>query len=255
LSLAAATLSNPIAPHELEAAFLSPEGVAATRALFERSVAEGLELDGALVTPELGGEATLDGGTLVLVSYPDPIHPLLREMVRLENDPPRLLAVLQSSADGKKLLKETGGLHALLYMLTERPQTDEQQRTILRKVVASAVATHFKTWTVDPETQKQMIEKTDWRGRYVGFWHIHPPRLRPDGLAVGIEPSTTDMTNAAELGQFLTIVFQPDGFDVFDLSPLARRGTPDLTRARVFRYRSPEWGAHFQALVRARLRS
>ena len=253
LSLAEATRQNPITPDELRAALLSPEGVAAIMTLFERSVAEGLELEGRLVTPELGGEATLNGRTLVLVRYPDPVHPLLREMVHLETEPDRLLAFLQSSADGKMLLSETGGLYALLHMMSASTPTEEQGE-LLRRVVASAVATHFKTWTVDPETQARMIETIDWRGRYLGFWHIHPPRLQEDALSVGIEPSLEDMTNASQLGQFLTIVFQPEGFDVYDLSPLARTRALDLSRARRISYHSPDWESHFQGVVRARLK-
>ncbi len=61
-----------------------------------------------------------------------------------------------------------------------------------------------------------MIESTEWRGRYVGFWHIHPPRLSSRGFESGIEPSHEDLRNAVELGQFLTFVFQPDGFDAYD---------------------------------------
>ncbi|HSF18168.1 MAG TPA: hypothetical protein VLK65_21720 [Vicinamibacteria bacterium] len=249
LSLSEATLENPITLEELRGALLSPEGVATIRALFERSITEGLVLEGRLVTPELGGEATLDAAGLVLVDYPDPVHPLLREMVRLDTDPERLFELLQSSADGKRLLETTGGLHALLYQMSTKAPTDEQ-RKLLRQVVASAVATHFKTWSTEPLIQAKMIETTDWRGRYVGFWHIHPPRLQGADIAVGIEPSYADMSNAVELGQFLTIVFQPDGFDAYDLSPLARTGAPDLTRAQRISYRSPVWRSHF--LERAR---
>ena len=60
------------------------------------------------------------------------------------------------------------------------------------------------------------------------------------------------MQNAIELGQFLTVVFQPDGFDAYDLSPLARVRRPDLTRARVVSHRSPDWKTHFEGVVKAR---
>jgi len=48
-----------------------------------------------------------------------------------------------------------------------------------------------------------------------------------------------------EKGQFLTLVFQPDGFDAYDLEPLARTSQPVLSRARVIRYRSPDWARRF----------
>jgi hypothetical protein len=252
LSLAEATLQNPISPAELREAILSPESVGAIRTLFARAIAEGIEIEGRLVTPELGGEATLEAGSLVLHSYPDPVHPLVREMVRLETEPGELLSFLESSPDGKALLSGTGGLHALLWAMSSNPPTAEQRR-LLTRVVGSAVETRFKTWSVDPETQARGIATVDWRGRYAGFWHIHPPRiLGASDFAEGIEPSGADMSNAAELGQFLTIVFQPDGFDAYDLSPLARARTPYLSLARLISHRSPDWRAHFQALVRAR---
>jgi hypothetical protein len=251
LALAQATLRQPITHDELRAAVLSPAGVESIRALFERSIAESLEAGGTLVTPELGGESTLDGGRLILVSYPDPVHPILREMVSLRSDPARLLEFLESSPDGNAVLKGTGGLHALLYQMAQGAPT-EQQRALLENVTEGAVATYFKTWQADPAIQARMIEATEWRGRYVGFWHIHPPRLRGEGFESGIEPSVEDMRNASELGQFLTLVFQPDGFDAYDLSPLARTGAANLARARVVSYRSPGWTLHFEGAVRTR---
>ena len=251
LSLAQATLRQPITQDELRAAILSPAGVESIRALFERSISESLDAAGTLVTPELGGESTLDGGKLILVSYPDPVHPILREMVERKREPARLLEFLESTPDGREVLKGTGGLHALLYQMSRETPT-EQQTALLDRVTASAVATQFKTWRADPEIQATMIEATEWLGRYVGFWHIHPPRIRGEGFESGIEPSLEDMQNAIELGQFLTLVFQPDGFDAYDLSPLARTRTTNLARARVVSYRAPDWTLRFEGVVRMR---
>jgi hypothetical protein len=253
LSLATETLRRPITPDELREALLSPSGVEAIRSLYERSIADSLLVQASVVTPELGGEATLHEGRVTFVSYPDPIHPILREMVKLEGEPSKLLEFLQSSAYGQEVLSKTGGLHALLYHISNRTPSDSE-RELLHKVVASAIETHFKTWSADPEIQRRVIGATEWRGRYVGFWHIHPPRVLQHGFAEGIEPSVEDMTNAVTLGQFLTLVYQPDGFDAYDLSPLALGGAPDLTRARVIRYRSPEWKPYFEKLALARRR-
>ena len=63
LGLAEATLARPITPAELDAAVLSAAGVEDVARLFETSLAEGLVVGGAFVTPELGGEATLDART------------------------------------------------------------------------------------------------------------------------------------------------------------------------------------------------
>jgi hypothetical protein len=251
LGLAQATLRQPITHDELRAAILSPAGVESIRALFERTISEALPAAETLVTPELGGESTLDGGKLILVPYPDPVHPILREMVERKREPAQLLAFLESTPDGSAVLKGTGGLHALLYQMAHGTPT-EQQAELLDRVTESAVATYFKTWRADPEIQARMIEATEWRGRYVGFWHIHPPRLRGEGFESGIEPSLEDMQNAVELGQFMTLVFQPDGFDAYDLSPLARTRTTNLARARIVSYRSPDWRLHFEGVVRTR---
>jgi hypothetical protein len=251
LGLARETLRHPITHEELRNAILSPAGVASIQALFEQSIAESLVTDETVVTPELGGESTLASGKLTLVSYPDPVHPILRGMIERKREPARLLQFLESTADGRKVLQGTGGLHALLYQMSRGTPTS-QQEVLLDRILVSAVATFFKTWTADPEIQARMIETTDWSGRYVGFWHIHPPRLSAAGFRPGIEPSLEDMRNAIELGQFLTFVFQPDGFDAYDLAPLGQSGTASLALARVVRYRSPEWKPHFEAVVRSK---
>ena len=74
LELAQATLRNPVSTAELRTAVLSPHGVEAIRSLFERSMAESLNFEGRMVTPELGGEAMITDGRLELVLYPDPVH-------------------------------------------------------------------------------------------------------------------------------------------------------------------------------------
>jgi hypothetical protein len=245
LGLARATLENPITPAELEQAILSPAGVRDVGALFAKSMAAG-PLLGSF--PELGGEATLDRGALRLVEYPDPIHPVIRRMLELKGDPRALLDYLTGSTLGQQILATTGGLHAHLFQMTETRPTPEQ-RAVLDRILLNTAATHARTWTATPELQQAMIEKTDWRGRYVGFWHLHPPVRTDAGRAAGFEPSLEDMKIAVEKQQFLTFVFQPDGFDAWDLEPLSKAGRTDLSLARVIRYRSPEWAAKFGRAV------
>jgi hypothetical protein len=243
LSLARATLAEPVRAEELETALLSPGGVEDVARLFEQSLAQSLVVGGDRVTPELGGEATIERGALRFVAYPDPVHAVVRRMVELEDQPDALLRLLSASAEGRHVLETTGGLHALLYqMTTQRPA--QAQRSALGRVMQSVVEIHFKTWTVTPETQREEIGRHDWRGRYVGFWHLHPPRPGPDGPAAGLEPSHEDLAIAVEKGQMLTLVFQPDGFDAYDLSALG--AAPDLTKARVFRHRSAGWAQRFR---------
>lgn len=250
LGLARATLEHPITPAELEAAVLSPAGVQDIAALFEKSLAAQVKGLLAGVAPEIGGEATLERGRIRFVEYPDPLHPVLRRALELRSDPAALLHFLTGSVEGQQILSTTGGLHAHLYQMTTKRPTDEQRR-VLDVIVRSSVEVLYKTWTITPERQQAMIEKQDWRGRYVGFWHIHPPAMSGGAYVMGFEPSMEDMRIAIEKGQFLTIVFQREGFDVYDLEPLANAGRPDLSRARVIRYRSPEWERRFATLLRA----
>jgi hypothetical protein len=251
LGLSRATLEQPITPAELEAALLSPAGVRDVAALFEKAIASSLALGGEAIVPELGGEATLDRGQLRFVEYPDPVQPVVRRMLELRGDPQALLDFLTGSVEGRQLLAATGGLHAHLFQMTTKPATVEQRR-VLDQILAGAVAIHIKTRTATPEVQRAMIEKTDWHGRYVGFWHLHPPVRTSAGLVPGYEPSMEDMQIAIERKQLLTLVFRPDGFDAYDLEPLAKAGEPDLSMAHVIRYRSPEWARRFAAAPAAR---
>jgi hypothetical protein len=216
------------------------------RALFDRSIDESLSVDGSPVSPELGGESLVDAGRIEWIVYPDPVHPVVRESVAAGDDPVRLLKFLESSAEGRSLLKNTGGLHALLYQMTHQTPTNEQA-ALLDAVLGRMVAQHFKTWSTDPLIQAEMIERTEWHGRYVGFWHIHPPRLKDSSTVQGIEPSMADMQTAVQLGQFVTIVFQPDGFDLYDLRRIAASGRADLSNADVIRHRSGAWKRHFDS--------
>ncbi|TDI38559.1 MAG: hypothetical protein E2P02_20270 [Acidobacteria bacterium] len=250
LELAQATLQNPVSTAELRTAVLSPHGVEAIRSLFERSMAESLNFEDRMVTPELGGEAMLTEGRLELVLYPDPVHTAIRELVALGNRPREMLSYLEGTSEGRRLLENTGGLHALLYRLASESALSAKDLELLETIIANTVATYFKTWTTEPSIQVRMIEQTDWRGRYVGFWHIHPPRETGAGFQEGIEPSVADMRNAVELGQFLTIVFQPNGFDFYDLSRLAFLRREDLSEVERISYRSENWEPHFLSRLR-----
>jgi len=249
LGLAKATLERPITPAEMDAALLSPAGVEAIAALFAKSLEASMTVGGRRVIPEVGGEATLHEGRLRFTEYADRLHAIVRRMPELSADPKALLDFLSGSAEGLQVLSTAGGLHAHLHQMTTRPPTAEQRR-VLDQVIASAITVVFKTWTVTPETQMEMIRDHDWEGRYVGFWHIHPPLRTAAGYGPGMEPSMEDMTIAVAEGQLLTLVYQPTGFDAYDLAPLAAAGTPDLSKARVVRYRSPEWERRFRALTR-----
>lgn len=65
---------------------------------------------------------------------------------------------------------------------------------------------------------------------------------------MGDVPSFEDMQNAVRDGQYLTLAFQPDGFDLYDAEPLADAGRVDLSLLKVIRYRSSSWRSHFRRL-------
>ena len=178
-------------------------------------------------------------------SRPDPVHTTIRELVALGNRPREMLSYLEGTSEGRRMLENTGGIHALLYRLASESTLGAKDLELLETIIANTVAIYFKTWTTEPAIQVRMIEQTDWRGRYVGFWHLHPPRTTGAGFQEGIEPSVADMRNAVELGQFLTIVFQPDGFDFYDLSRLAFLRREDLSEVERISYRFENWNLIF----------
>lgn len=249
LGLADATRAQPITPAELEAAILSPAGIEDIAALFESSLAARLVAGGTAVTPELGGEATLDAGRLRFATYPDPIHPVIRRIVELADEPPAMLAFLSASPEGRHVLAGTGGLHALLFQMTSEPPTPARRR-VMDEVLRGAVERYFKTWTTSPEVQREGIERHEWRGRYVGFWHLHPPRITSDGYTPGLEPSVEDLAIAVETGQLLTLVFQADGFDAYDLAAISAPGTAARSQPRVVSHRSAAWQRRFRPSAR-----
>jgi hypothetical protein len=166
-------------------------------------------------------------------------------MVELADDPAAMLALLSASAEGRQVLAGAGGLHALLYQMTTAAPTPAQRRAT-DEVLRGAVERYFKTWTASPESQLEAIGRHEWRGRYVGFWHLHPPRIAFDGYAPGFEPSPEDLTIAMEMGQLLTLVFQPGGFDAYDLAPVSASARATLSQARVVRHRSAAWEQRFR---------
>ena len=131
-----------------------------------------------------------------------------------------------------------------IQMTTEVPTP--ARRRAMDEVLRGAVLRYFKTWTASPEVQLEAIGRHEWRGRYVGFWHLHPPRIASDGYAPGLEPSAEDLAIAVEMGQLLTLVFQPDGFDAYDLAPVSASGMTKQSQARVVRHRSAAWKLRFR---------
>ena len=82
----------------------------------------------------------------------------------------------------------------------------------------------------------------------MGGWHTHAPHDANGEWVGGDVPSFEDMQNATQYGQYLTLSFQPDGFDLYDAEPLADAKRVDLSLLKVIRYRSPAWREHFRKL-------
>jgi len=237
----AAPESDPITHRQLQAAALTPSSVLRIRSLFEAAIERGLSIDSAWLTPETGGEATIDGD-LWLAEAVDSRWSVARDLVRASDEPSALAALLESRAAEVPLLDAHGLLRraAARYRLGTPGSGDE-----LRRAARTVALNTAPSYSLGPEGQFALIVSRDWEGRYVGGWHTHGPHLRNGEWTGGDVPSFEDMRNAVEYGQYLTLSFQPDGFDLYDAEPLGKAGRIDLSLLRVIRYRSPDWRRHF----------
>lgn len=240
----AATGDNPITHAQLRAGVLAPGSVQRIRELFEAAIRRGVRIGGQWLTPETGGEATLDE-ELRLFEARDPRWSTVQDLVKVAGDPGAIAALCESRA-GEVAQVDT---HGLLKVATARlrlssPGSAEEVRRALLTVARNAAP----TYSMGPEEQLALITASDWKGRYVGGWHTHAPKHEDGGWAGGDVPSYEDMRNAIQFGQYLTLSFQPDGFDLYDAEALGDAKRVDLSLLRVIRYRSPAWRAHFDAL-------
>ena len=241
-----ATETNPITHAQLESGALSAAAIERIRGIFERAIARGVRIGATWVTPETGGEATIDRD-LHLVDVVDPRWSTVQALVEVSRDP-RAIADLSQKRAAEIAAVDTHGLLKVAlarFRLGTKGSSEEVQRALL--TVARNAA---PTYSFGPEEQLAMITGRDWRGRYVGAWHTHSPHDVGGAFGGGDVPSFEDMRNAVEFGQFLTLSFQPDGFDLYDAEPLGEAKRIDLKLVKVIRHRSPEWRAHFQKLHR-----
>ena len=239
-----ATEGDPITHAQLESAALSAGAIERIRGIFERAIARGVRIGATWVSPETGGEATIDR-ELHLVEVVDPRWATVEALVKVSRDPQAIANV--SEARGAEIAAvDTHGLLKLAlgrFRLGTKGSAEEVQRALL--TVARNAA---PTYSFGPEEQLALITGRDWQGRYVGAWHTHSPHDVGGTWGGGDVPSFEDMRNAVAFGQFLTLSFQPDGFDLYDAEPLGDAKRIDLKLVKVIRYRSPQWRAHFQKL-------
>ncbi len=240
----AAPKDNPITHAQLRSGALSPASVDRIRAIFEAMIGRGVRIGSTWLTPETGGEATLDA-ELRLVEARDPRWSTVQDLVKVAKDP-MAIAVFSESHAAEVAQIDTHGLLkvAVARLRLGAPGSSEEVRRALLTVAQNAAP----TYSLGPEEQFALVTGADWQGRYVGGWHTHAPHDVNGTWAGGDVPSFEDMQNAVQYGQYLTLSFQPDGFDLYDAEALGDAKRVDLSLVKVIRYRSPAWREHFRKL-------
>ncbi len=247
--MTAETVARPVEFSELEQALTSPGGVAVIRDLFDAMIDARFEVSGEILVPEIGGEATLDG-TPTFHRVLDPVRPMFEKLVAAMDDPEALSALYKEHKTELDLIDEHGLLSGFLSRLPRykaKKLPEEKLRKIQRLTVTTILQNSADTYVMEPKAQLEGIINHGWSGRYLGWWHTHPPNYRAGGWVGGGIPSGNDMDIAGRSGQNLTIVFQPDGFTVFDLSPLANNPAGGFNALRKIVHRSERWRRHFAA--------
>lgn len=226
------TAARPIRHEELAAVLLSTTGTDMVGALYERMIAERISFHGRVIIPEIGGDATIDG-TLTLHELADPGRPLFAVIAKNGDSPADLSAAVAGHEDLLAFVDETGLLSRALkswpgWVTRDKPPKAERE-AIFRQAVSTVMENSARAFLYAPRAQLAAMVGQDWSGRYAGMWHAHPPHFRPGGWEASDEPSDFDRKIAREEGQNLTLVFQPDGFDAYDLAAGAKvsyRGEP-----------------------------
>jgi len=250
--LTSPTLQRPVTHEELRAAVLTSDGLRGIRKVFEQAVRDGFVANGRLLVKETGGEATLDRG-LRLHPIVDPTLPVLQKLARLLDDPQGVLSLFREKKaemariDAAQILK--GHFDRLPY-LRERGVAEGQLFSDFRRTLLTVIENCAATFTIEPAAQFDAVLREEWSGRYAGKWHIHGPHDHLDGWGSSEPPSLEDLEVAAREGQFLTLGFQPDGFDLYDASAIGDSGKPDLALLKIVRHRSSDWRRHFETLRR-----
>ena len=239
-----ATKDNPITHAQLRTGARSPASVRRIREIFESMIQRGVRIGTKWLTPETGGEATLDS-ELRLVEARDPRWSTVQDLARLADDPKAIAAVYETRTAEVAQVDTHGLLKVAVarFRLGAAGSPEEVRRALL--TVAQNAA---PTYSLGPEEQFALVTGADWQGRYVGGWHTHAPHDANGAWIGGDVPSFEDMQNAIQYGQYLTLSFQPDGFDLYDAEPLADAKRVDLKLLKVIRYRSPAWREHFRKL-------
>jgi hypothetical protein len=236
---------------------LSPDGAARVRAAFDAALdqavvlkfkvpvphiagewAEDKSLDSMVVFPTIGGKLEFSGGAPALDVEADPARAVMRELAAANEDPAALEAVYAAHPAELEAIDGTDSSHILRHFLDIIPRippaSDRGERVgralgrNVLTVIENGAEDYPRAWTGTGER-----------------WHVHPPHFARAGWIVAPvpgdeegspEPSQFDRGSSAEYGQNLTLIFQPDGFDAWDLAA-----------SRKIEYRSENWRRHFDA--------
>jgi len=241
----------------LKRALLSPDGVAGVRAAFDAAFAraaafrfptpvpriggewaEDKTLDSMVIVPTIGGRLRLSGGRLTLALDADARPRVLAEIADACEDAAALEKIYAARRATLDAVDGEDSGHILRHFLDAIPRVPaapDREERIARALGRTAL-------TVVENGAEDYARAWDGRG---ARWHLHPPHFGKNGWIVAAvpmdeegspEPSKFDRGAAAELGQNLTLIFQPDGFDAYDLAADAKT-----------EYRSADWRAHFDA--------
>jgi hypothetical protein len=237
---------NPITHDQLRKATLSLRSIDRIKKVFEDSIARGIRVGGKWLTPEAGGEAAIDT-ELRLIEATNPQWNLVRGLAQASRDPRAVARLYERLGAAVEEIDR----HDLLKLALARFQIGARGAALeVERAVITVAENSAPTYVHEPLQQLEIVARTEWHGRYAGMWHTHAPHERNGAWAAGDGPSVEDMQNAIMAGQYLTLAFQPDGFDLHDASALSDAGKLDLALMKVIRYRSPSWRAHFEALHR-----
>jgi hypothetical protein len=248
--------SYPISHHELRAAVLSPQGVRSIAVIFEKSIADRLAMPGAVKVLEVGGEATLGKNGLEFHEYPDNSRVLMRKIGERASDPVGLAELFEQYPEAIKVVDDRGNLRAkvaTILKLPKDPAKAELRRKQMQDMVECVLENAGSGYDFNPANMLEPVTSVEWNGRHVGQWHTHPPYwLGSSGWipASPSDPSDNDIGIAIRNGQNLTLAFELDGFDLYDLSQLAG-GKPDASKILKISYRSQQWEQHFKAILAA----
>lgn len=264
---APATRKPSYGKEALKRALLSSEGTAQVRAAFDAAIgqaavfrfkaavprisgewAEEKAMESAVIVPVIGGRMELTRGRLSLSVDAGARPAVLRELAVASGDAAALERVYAARRSTLDAVDGEDSGHILRNFLNAIPRIPDAPDREARV----ALALGRTVLTVVENGAEDYARGWDGRG---ARWHLHPPHFGKDGWVVvdvpmdeegSPAPSQFDRGAAAEFGQNLTLVFQPDGFDAYDLAGGVKT-----------EYRSADWRAHFDAVhaaLTARLR-